>query len=119
MPIIRPATRADIEAYSSQPDKMSIRALAMELDGRIIGLGGIALSGGRWLAFCDLKPEARRYKMRIARAARRFLADARRGGIRYIYAGRDEAELRSLAWLTSLGFSLDPKSQTLYRWSSK
>lgn len=119
MPVIRRATHADIAAYSDLADKPSIRALAMEQDGRVIALGGAALVRGRWVGFCDLRPEARIYKMHIARAAHRFFDEARRDGIRFIYAGRDEAEPRSLAWLESLGFILDPKSRSLYRWSSR
>lgn len=119
MPVIRPATRADIEAYAKSDDAPSMRAVVMEEAGEIIAIGGIALARGRWIGFCDLKPEARAYKMHIARAARRFLAEARASGIRYIYAGRDEAEPGSLAWLTSLGFTIDPKSQILFRWSAQ
>jgi hypothetical protein len=119
MPVIRPATRADIKAYAKADDAPSMRAIVMERDGEIIAIGGIALTRGRWIGFCDLQPEARVYKMHIARAARRFLAKARADGIRFIYAGRDEAEPGSLAWLTSLGFIPDPKSQILYRWSAK
>lgn len=116
--IVRPATRADIEAYSSQAGKPSIKAVAMEKDGAIIGLGGIACVKGRWIAFCDLKGEARAYKMHIMRAARRFLEEARREGIQFVYAARDESEPGSERWLRRLGFEIDPRSQTLYRWSA-
>lgn len=115
-PVIRPATRADIETFSAAEDKPSIRALAMEVDGRIIGLGGIALSKGRWIAFADLGEEARRYKMHIMRAAYRFLRDACRDGIRFIYAEADPCEEKSVRWLTRLGFERDPRSGVLYRW---
>lgn len=88
----------------------------MEQDGRIIGLGGLALAKGRWIAFVDLSEDARRYKMHIMKAAYRFLNDARRDGIRFIYAAADPCERQSVRWLTKLGFRLDPKSGTLYRW---
>ncbi len=114
--IIRPATRADIEAFSSMAGKPSIRAVCMEKDGRIIALGGIAYAKGRWIGFCDLAAEARHHKMHIMRAARRFMADARQSGVRYIYAMADPCEARSVAWLKSLGFRLDPRSGVLYRW---
>jgi hypothetical protein len=118
-PVIRPAGRADIDIFARGDAVPSIRAVCMEVDGKVIALGGVAYAKGRWIGFCDLTPEARRYKMRIMRAARRFLDEARRDGIRFIYAGRDTDEPRSLAWLTSLGFVLDPRSQSLYRWSAK
>ena len=116
--IIRPATREDLEAFSDMPNKPSIRAWVGELDGRIIGIGGLALAKGRWFGFCDLTEEARSYKMTIMRTAKRVLAEARRDGIRFIYAEASPHEPRAVAWLTSLGFSLDPRSEHFYRWSA-
>jgi hypothetical protein len=117
-PIIRQATRADVASYAPDKCAPTFRGLVMELNGEIIGIAGIALINGRHKAFCDLKPEARQYKFRIARAARRFFAELRRDNIRFIYADRDVSEPRSLEWLTSLGFELDPRSLTLYRWTA-
>ena len=117
-PIIRAATHADIEAFADHRNKPSIRAVCMELEGRIIALGGIAWARGRWIGFADLSDEARRYKMHISRAALRFLSEAKRSGVRFIYAGADPCEARAIAWLTSLGFKLDPRSRSLYRWSA-
>jgi hypothetical protein len=114
--IIRPATAEDIAAFSDMANKPSIRAWAAELDGRIVGLGGVVLSRGRWLGFADLTPEARPYKMTIARAAIRFLADAKARGVKFIYVEADLSEPTSLRWLESLGFHLDPRTQYLYRW---
>jgi len=90
----------------------------MELDGAIIALGGVALDRGRWLGFVDLTPEARPYRMHIMRAAIRFLADCRARGVRYVYVMADTREPRAVAWLTSLGFEIDPRTQYLYRWSA-
>lgn len=117
-PVIRPATRDDVKSFA--PDKLAptVRAMVMDLDGEIVGIAGIALLNSRWRAFCDMHEAARPYKFRIARAAARFFADLRREGIRYIYAECDEEEPRSLQWLTSLGFELDPRSLTLYRWTA-
>jgi hypothetical protein len=117
MPLtIRPATAADIAAFSDMPDKPSIRAMAAELDGRIVGLGGLVFHRGRWLGFVDLLPEARPHKIAIARAAIRFIAQARADGIKFIYVEADLREPTALRWLHSLGFCLDPRSQFLYRW---
>jgi hypothetical protein len=117
MPLtVRPATRSDIEAFSDMTPKPSIRAIAGELDGRVVALGGLVLAGGRWHAFVDLTEEAAPFKITIARAAIRFLAEARRDGIKFIYAEADTTKPTALAWLTSLGFHLDPRSNHLYRW---
>lgn len=86
----------------------------MESDGQVIALGGIARIGGRWLAFTDFKPEARKHKITLARAARKFFDELE--GIKFVYAGQDEKEPTSLRLMTWLGFSLDPKTNKLYRW---
>lgn len=115
---VRAASREDIDAFSDMASKPTVRAIVGEIDGRIVALGGIALSKGRWFAFVDLLAEARPYKMTIMRAARRFFAEASRSGIKYIYAEASPCEPRAVAWMTSLGFSLDPRSQHFYRWSA-
>jgi GNAT superfamily N-acetyltransferase len=114
--LIRPATADDIAAFSDLPAKPSIRAWVAELDGRIVGLAGVALVAGRWLAFCDLTADIRPHKIAIARAAIRFLEQCRRDGIRYVYAEADLREPGSRRWLTSLGFEIDPRTLHLYRW---
>jgi hypothetical protein len=113
---VRPATREDIAAFSDLANKPTVRAWIGELDGAIISMGGIALVKGRWIAFVDLTEAARPYKMTIARTAIRFLEAARRDGIRFIYAEMDVKEKSAERWLHSLGFSLDPRSQYLFRW---
>ena len=114
--IVRKATIEDIEAYSELSTRPSIKAVVLEVDGKVIGIGGLCLSKGRWYAFVDLDDEARVYKTTIARTAIRFLRQARADGIKFIYAGRDHEEPRSGVWLESLGFEIDPRTQILYRW---
>ena len=119
MPVcVRPATRADIEAFSDLRGKPTLKAWVGELDGEILGIGGLAYAKGRWFAFCDLKPEAREYKMTLARTAKMVLREARQQGIRFVYAEADLNERASVRWLTSLGFRLDPRTAYLYRWSA-
>ena len=116
--IVRSATKADIEAFSGMADKPTLKAMVGEIDGRIIGIGGVALAKGRWFGFVDLTEEARPYKMHIMRAAKRVLAEAKREGIRFIYAEASPHEPGAIRWLTSLGFKIDPRSQLFYRWSA-
>ena len=113
---VRPATREDIEAFSPVRNKPTIRALCLEVDGKIIGLAGYAFVKGRYFGFCDLDDEARQYKMHIARAAKRFLKAARDEGIKFIYAEADPEERGAVRWLTSLGFEVDPRTTYLFRW---
>lgn len=115
-PVVRIATREDIEAFSPMRNKPSLKALCLEVDGKIIALGGYAFVKGRYFGFCDLHDEARQYKMHIARAAKRFLKAARDEGIKFIYAEADPEEPGAVRWLTSLGFAVDPRTAHLFRW---
>lgn len=93
-----------------------MRAWVGEIDGRIIGMGGIASSHGRWFAFCDLKDEARKYKRAIVKAARTVMADARQMDVAFVYAEADPEEPMSVRWLQSLGFERDERTGFLMRW---
>jgi hypothetical protein len=115
---VRPATRADIESYAGRPSAQTIRAIVGELDGEIIAIGGLAIVKGRYYAFLDLKEEARQYKMHIMRTAIRMLTEARRTGVRFIFAEADQSECKSVAWLRRLGFKPDPRSDHLLQWKS-
>jgi hypothetical protein len=115
---VRPATAGDIVSFSSMSAAPTVRAMVAEKDGAIIAMGGLALSGGRWFAFLDLTDDARPYKMTMMRWAIRIMAQSRRDGIRFVYWHADPNEPGALPWLTSLGFTLDPRTQHLYRWSS-
>jgi hypothetical protein len=114
--IVRPATREDIDAFSDMANKPTLKAWVGELDGRIIALGGFAFSKGRWFGFCDLEEDARRFKMTIGRAAKMILNEAKKQGIRFIYAEADPQEPGAIRWMTSLGFTVDPRTAYLYRW---
>lgn len=113
---VRRATAEDIAAFSDMTEKPTIIGWVGEVDGRIIGLGGFARGGARWVAFADLTEEARPYRMTIARTAIRAMQEAKRLGFRFVYAAKDDSEPTAEKWLKSLGFSLDPKSNTLFRW---
>lgn len=115
-PIVRPATREDIDAFSSMTEKPTVKAWCGELDGKIIALGGLAFFRGRWFAFLDLTDEARPYKMTIMRMAIRVMAEAKTMGIRFVYADADTREPKSVEWLSRIGFHIDPRTNRLYRW---
>lgn len=114
--IVRPATKEDIEAYSDLHDKPTIKAWVGEVDGEVVGISGLALHQGRWFIFCDLKDEAKKYPITIARNAHRVMDEVRKMGIKFVYAQIDLGEPRSIAWLGTLGFEPDPRVKYLYRW---
>lgn len=113
---VRRATREDIDAFSDLKNKPTIRAYVGEIDGVVVAIGGLALSGGRWFGFCDLTEKARGHKMTIARMGKRIMDEAREMGIRYVYANVDMSEPNAERWLTRLGFMPDPRTLVLYRW---
>jgi len=124
MLIVRPATRRDIDAFcwatgSDRAGNPSVRAWAGETEGRIVAIGGIGLARGRWFGFIDVTEEGRRYRVTLARAMKAFLQEARRDGIRYIYAEAAPEEKGAARRLKKLGFIVDPRSQMFYRWSAE
>lgn len=112
---VRKATRADIETFAGRRNNETIRAFVGDLDGKIIGIGGLAVVKGRYYAFCDLEPEMRSYKMHIMRTAMKVFANARRAGVRFVFAEADTKEPKSVAWLTRLGFEPDSRAEHLYK----
>ena len=116
--VVRPATREDIEGFADMAERPTVRAIVGEIEGRIVGMGGFALLEGRWVGFCDLTADVRPYKMTIMRAAKRLMGQARRDGVKFVYADVDANEPRAHAWLASLGFEPDLRSARLYRWSA-
>lgn len=114
-PVIRPATREDVDQFSPGHAKPTVRAFVGEVDGKIIGIGGLARVDGRWFAFCDLSPAARAYKLSIVRLGRRIMADARKMGLAFVYAEPDLTEPNAKRWLASLGFE-PTESPRLWKW---
>lgn len=113
---VRPATAEDIDRFSPLRNKPSVKAWVADLDGELIAMGGVAFYNGRWLAFLDLTDAMRPYKMTIMRAAKRFFAEMKAMGVKFIYAEADLTESNAPRWLGSLGFTIDPRSGYLYRW---
>jgi len=67
---LRWATPADIESFYGTRPTQTVRALAWEMDGVVIGMGGLSRDAGQIVAFLDLKPEARTNKRALVRALR-------------------------------------------------
>lgn len=113
---VRRATREDIERFSELASKPTVKAWIGEVDGEVVAMAGFALFKGRWLAFCDIADRAKVGKMALARAARRAFDEARKEGVKYVYAEADLTVPGSVRWLMSLGFEHDPRTAYLYRW---
>ena len=71
--IVRPCTRADFEAFYGRTPPMTVRALAAERDGKVVGIGGYYIAEGVAHAFSDQKGMTKREIVKAARALVAFL----------------------------------------------
>lgn len=69
-PDLRPATAADIAAFTNGEMKMTCRAIVADLDGDILGMGGVYYTGSHVIAFSDFKDKMRKYPFTMARAVK-------------------------------------------------
>lgn len=115
---LRKGTKEDLYGFyaAREPNRLlflpTVHVWVGEVDGRVVGLGGLAFRDGHWIAFCDLTPEARRYKISIVRLSRQIMSWADAKGIRRIYAQIDPAEAGAVHWALSLGFKPWPDLPT-------
>lgn len=114
---LRSATASDAAAFWGFLPHQSFRAIAAEIDGQVIGIGGYALDGPYVRAFMDIKPEARRHRVALLRAAKMTLAMARERGVSLIAVAQDD-EPTADRFLTHLGFEHSHSSPDgeVYRW---
>ena len=111
----RPATEADFIAMFGEPPQQRVRALAAEIDGRLTGLGGIALvTPGEtqnshhacefWVGFMRATDELRARPVALHRAGLRMMDEARRLGIRRLVALAEPGIEPAERWLRRFGF---------------
>ena len=121
-PFVRRATSEDIKYFAEElgfdVPPNTVRAFCGGVSGKLIGIGGLARSQGRWIAFCDLLEEARSYKVTIVRIGKRVMNEAEEMGIRYVYANLDPEEKNAFRWMKKLGFEYHPRSK-LMRWTNR
>jgi hypothetical protein len=116
---IRPATIDDLKSAAQDGPCPTVKALAVEYDGVLLGLLGFAVRDGRYHGFCDItSEEAKPFKLRLARAVLRLFDEMRAAGVTRIYADADEDEPRAPLWLAHLGFTPDPWRPGLYVWTA-
>ena len=115
-PVIRPAVRADFDAFGPRPYR--VRAVAMELDGRVLAVGGLAyLENGVMGAFMQGTDEAREYPVTLHRAGKMMMAEADRLGIRRLVAMADNSVEAAGRWMLRFGFKPEQHDGvTVYVW---
>lgn len=103
---LRPATRADIaQLQGDEPLPWRVQAIAGEIDGRVIGVGGLVFRPDGVWATVLLTDEGRRHKLSLHRAARMTLAMAQRAGVHTLYAKAEPGRAGAEMWLERLGFT--------------
>jgi len=107
---LAPATRDDFAELAARSEftprtpPVRVLALAAKVDGRVIGIGGVAFYGnGQKVAFADISEEARGYPVSIHKAGRATLALAKKHGLTQLVATGDSHDA-SKRWLERLGF---------------
>lgn len=122
--VSRPATREDILAFSSVVQWPTAKAWIGEIDGEVIALGGLALAKGRWIGFIDITEAGRDYlakslgvRAAMIRAMTEGMREAKRMGIRYVYAQADTQFPKARELIERMGFHVDPRSPELHRWT--
>jgi hypothetical protein len=121
--ISRPATREDIVAFSAVVKWPTAKAWIAEIDSEVVALGGFALLKGRWVGFLDVTENGREYlenslmvKVAMIRAMMEGMREAKRMGVRYVYAQADTQFPKARELLERMGFHVDPRSPELHRW---
>lgn len=107
-----PATREDYAAATvalhgeATAPPTRIVGFAGKIDGRVIGVGGVAFypSGVR-IAFCEVGDEARKYKVSLHRAALMTIEKAKAMGVRRIVVTEERMHEKTPNWLIRLGFT--------------
>lgn len=102
---LRPATRADFDTMLAEPLPFRVRAIAGEVDGEILGVGGLAFPpNGNAIAFLQASTRARDYPISLHRAALKMFAEARHLRLPRLVATAETGIEPARRWLARLGF---------------
>ena len=102
---VRPATVEDVLSYTGEYPPCQVRAVVGEIDGRIVGLGGLAfLKNGAVLAFMNAEPDVRNYKFALYRSAKALIQEAVGRGLTKINAIKADDIASAERFLSRLGF---------------
>ncbi len=89
----------------AEPLPCRSRAIAGEIDGRLLGIGGLAyMPDGTVAAYLHVKPEARNYPVSLHRAALMILAEIKKHKIPRVVALAEDGIEPAKRWLARLGF---------------
>lgn len=117
---LRPTLAADLALFTDRlPHR--IQAITAELDGRILGVGGIGFRpDGTVIAFAEITDEGRKYPAGIHRAGRMAMDMIRRARVPVVVAEAQPGNPAAERWLERLGFRpVDIAGERAFVWERR
>ena len=102
--MLRLLTVADAEAYYGRPVSWPVAGLAMEDDGKVVAVGGVAWRDDGCFAFLDCDKELMPHPRAAIKLARMVIFAVKAAGEDVIFAARDERIAMSDKFLRLVGF---------------
>lgn len=117
---LRPTIASDLAQVTHETLPIRIRAITAELDGRVLGIGGIGYRpDGVVIGFAALNDEFRNYPRALHRAGLAMMKIIRDSGVPQVIALADERVASAERWLERLGFRVCyERGVRLYVWRS-
>jgi hypothetical protein len=102
---LRPTVAADLPHLIGVALPHRIKAISAEVEGRIVGIGGIAYRpDGTVIAFVQMSDEARKYPVAIHRAGLMAMKMIRDSRVPMVLAESQDGVAAAEPWLKRLGF---------------
>lgn len=102
---LRPTIAADLPQLIGEPLPHRIKCITAELDGRVIGIGGLGFRpDGTVIAFAQISDEFRKYPRAVHRAGRAGMALIRASRVPLVVAEARPANPAAERWLMHFGF---------------
>jgi RimJ/RimL family protein N-acetyltransferase len=103
--LLRPTIPPDLSAVIGEPLPYRIRALTVEIDGKVMGIGGLGFPPDEpVVAFVQAAPEAKRYPVTFHRAGLAAMAMIREANLPTVVATTSADFQAGIRWLKRLGF---------------
>lgn len=101
----RPTVAPDLMLITHEPLPHRIKAITAELDGKVVGLGGIGYRpDGTVIAFAQFTDEMRKYPAAVHRAGVLGMGIIRRSGAPIVVAEAQPGNPAAERWLEHFGF---------------
>lgn len=117
-PKFRAATYEDLRDWYGEVPAYTIRAWVLEVDGKVLGVGGLAYLKGRPNhLFTEWKPELKRWPLAMVKAMRRGLSHLH-GVPALARIHPDEPGAERISQMMGLTRAGEDKEGIIYRWHS-